>query len=234
MNQNNPMELKELLVAAEKAGRSLIDSAEKDLDANVPKCPEWNNLELINHMKMVWWFGASQISAGNENERTVPSDEMKNSPLEQLEHLLDTFQIKDFSSPCWSWTSNKTVGFWVRRMAHENTVHNLDAEETLGTRSSISNLLALDGIEEKLFLISESDISFPHNSIHLHCTDCEGEWMLTASSGDLEIKREHGKGDAAVRGKAEDIFLYLWGRGQENLECFGDEETINNWSNIGP
>ena len=58
MNQNNPMELKELLVAAEKAGRSLIDSAEKDLDANVPKCPEWNNLELINHMKMVWWFGA--------------------------------------------------------------------------------------------------------------------------------------------------------------------------------
>ena len=58
--------------------------------------------------------------------------------------------------------------------------------------------------------------------------------MLTASSGDLEIKREHGKGDAAVRGKAEDIFLYLWGRGQENLECFGDEETINNWSNIGP
>ena len=37
MNQNNPMELKELLVAAEKAGRSLIDSAEKDLDANVPK-----------------------------------------------------------------------------------------------------------------------------------------------------------------------------------------------------
>ena len=146
MNKNNPMKLKELLVAAEKAGRSLIDSAEKDLDANVPKCPEWNNLELINHMKMVWWFGASQISAGNENERTVPSDEMKNSPLEQLEHLLDVFQIKDFSSPCWSWTSNKTVGFWVRRMAHENTVHNLDAQETLGTRSSISNLLALDGI----------------------------------------------------------------------------------------
>jgi len=233
LEQNNHMELKELLVVAEEAGRSLIDSAEKDLDANVPKCPEWNNSELLNHLKMVWWFSAAQISAGDQNERAVPSDEMKDSPLDQLEHLLDAFQINDFSSPCWSWTSNKTVGFWVRRMAHENTVHNWDAEGALGTHSPISTLLALDGIEEKLGLL-KSDADFPNTSIHLHCTDCGGEWILSTSSGELEIKREHGKADAAVKGKAEDILLYLWGRGQENLECFGDEETINNWSSIGP
>ena len=233
MNQNNTVEFKELLVAVEQAGRSLIDSAEKDLDAIVPTCPEWNNLELLNHMKMVWWFAASQIAAGNEHERTVPSDEMKNSPLEQLEHLLDTFQINDFSSPCWSWTTNRTVGFWVRRMAHENTVHNWDTEGTLGTHSSVPPLLAVDGIEEKLFM-HPADADFPDASIHLHCTDCEGEWMLASSGGELEIKREHGKGDAAVRGKAEDILLYLWGRGQENLECFGDEEVINAWALIGP
>ncbi len=233
MNQNNPVEFKELLVAVEQAGRSLIDSAEKDLDAIVPTCPEWNNLELLNHMKMVWWFAASQIAAGNEHERTVPSDEMKNSPLEQLEHLLDTFQINDFSSPCWSWTTNRTVGFWVRRMAHENTVHNWDTEGTLGAHSSVPPLLAVDGIEEKLFM-HPADADFPDASIHLHCTDCEGEWMLASSGGELEIKREHGKGDAAVRGRAEDILLYLWGRGQENLECFGDEEVINAWALIGP
>ena len=232
MNQNSHMELSELLVVAEQAGRSLIASAEKDLDATVPTCPGWNNLELLNHMKMVWWFGASQINAGNENERAVPSDEMKNSPLEQLENLLNEFQDNDFSSPCWSWTTNKTVGFWVRRMAHENTVHNWDTEGTLDTRSSISTLLALDGIEEKLFMYP-ADTNFPDASIHLHCTDCEGEWMLALSSGELEIKREHGKGDAAVKGRAEDILLYLWGRGQENLECFGDEEVINTWARIG-
>ena len=233
MNQNSHMELSELLVVAEQAGRSLIASAEKDLDATVPTCPGWNNLELLNHMKMVWWFGASQINAGNENERAVPSDEMKNSPLEQLENLLNEFQDNDFSSPCWSWTTNKTVGFWVRRMAHENTVHNWDTEGTLNTRSSISTLLALDGIEEKLFMF-RTDADFPNASIHLHCTDCEGEWMLASSDGELEIKREHGKGDAAVRGRAEDILLYLWGRGQENLECFGEEEVINTWARIGP
>ena len=233
MNQNSHMELKELLVVAEQAGRSLVDSAEKDHDATVPTCPEWNNLELLNHMKMVWWFAASQINTGNETERTVPSDEMKNSPLEQLEDLLNSCQVNDFSSPCWSWTTNKTVGFWVRRMAHENTVHNWDTEGTLDTRSSISTLLALDGIEEKLFMYP-ADTNFPDASIHLHCTDCEGEWMLASSSGGLEIKREHGKGDAAVKGRAEDILLYLWGRGQENLECFGDEEVINTWARIGP
>ena len=233
MNQNNTMDLKELLTVAEQAGRSLIDSAEKDLDATVPTCPEWNNLELLNHMKMVWWFAASQINAGNETERTAPSGEMKNSPLEQLETLLKACQVNDFSSPCWSWTTNKTVGFWVRRMAHENTVHNWDSEGTLDSRSSISTLLALDGIEEKLFM-HPADADFPDASIHLHCTDCEGEWMLASSGGELEIKREHGKGDAAVKGRAEDILLYLWGRGQENLECFGDEEVINTWARIGP
>ena len=36
MNQNSHMELSELLVVAEQAGRSLIASAEKDLDAIVP------------------------------------------------------------------------------------------------------------------------------------------------------------------------------------------------------
>ena len=140
MNQNSHMELSELLVVAEQAGRSLIASAEKDLDATVPTCPGWNNLELLNHMKMVWWFGASQINAGNENERAVPSDEMKNSPLEQLENLLNEFQDNDFSSPCWSWTPNKTVGFWVRRMAHENTVHNWDTEGPISKRYTITTV----------------------------------------------------------------------------------------------
>jgi uncharacterized protein (TIGR03083 family) len=234
VNQTSNLEFEELLVVAEEAGRSLITYAEKDLDANVPNCPGWNNLELLNHMKGVWWFVAAQIVAGNDSERAIPSDEPLDSPLSQLTHLIDAFKSSDFSSPAWSWTSDKTVGFFIRRMAHENTVHDWDAKNALGIDGQIPTLLALDGIEEKLFLVSESGATFPNASIHLHCTDCEGEWMLALSSGELEIKREHGKGDAAVKGRAEDILLYLWGRGQENLECFGDEEVINTWARIGP
>ena len=72
MNQTSNLEFEELLVVAEEAGRSLITYAEKDLDANVPNCPGWNNLELLNHMKGVWWFVAAQIVAGNDSERAIP------------------------------------------------------------------------------------------------------------------------------------------------------------------
>ena len=236
MNQTSNLEFEELLVVAEEAGRSLITYAEKDLDANVPNCPGWNNLELLNHMKVIWWFVAAQIVAGNDSERAIPSDEILDSPLSQLTHLMDTFKSSDFSSPAWSWTwgSDKTVGFFIRRMAHENTVHDWDAKNALGIDGQIPTLLALDGIEEKLFLVSESGATLPNASIHLHCTDCEGEWMLSPSGTDLKIVREHGKGDAAVRGEAKQILLYLWGRKIENLDFFGDEEVIKAWGEIGP
>ena len=242
MNQTSNLEFEELLVVAEEAGRSLITYAEKDLDANVPNCPGWNNLELLNHMKVIWWFVAAQIVAGNDSERAIPSDEILDSPLSQLTHLMDTFKSSDFSSPAWSWTwgSDKTVGFFIRRIAHENTVHDWDAKNALGIDGQIPTLLALDGIEEKLFLVSEtlrvseSGATLPNASIHLHCTDCEGEWMLSPSGADLKIVREHGKGDAAVRGEAKQILLYLWGRKIENLDFFGDEEVIKAWGEIGP
>ena len=248
MNQTSNLEFEELLVVAEEAGRSLITFAEKDLDANVPNCPGWNNLELLNHMKGVWWFVAAQIVAGNDSERAIPSDEPLDSPLSQLTHLIDAFKSSDFSSPAWSWTSDKTVGFFIRRMAHENTVHDWDAKNALGIDGQIPTILALDGIEEKLFLVSESgatltnasnhlhctDADFPNASFHFHCTDCEGEWMLSPSGTDLKIVREHGKGDAAVRGEAKQILLYLWGRKIENLDFFGDQEVIKAWGEIGP
>lgn len=236
MNQTSNLEFEELLVVAEEAGRSLITYAEKDLDANVPNCPGWNNLELLNHMKVIWWFVAAQIVAGNDSEKAIPSDEPLDSPLSQLTHLMDTFKSSDFSSPAWSWTwgSDKTVGFFIRRMAHENTVHDWDAKNALGIDGQIPTILALDGIEEKLFLVSESGATLPNASIHLHCTDCEGEWMLSPSGTDLKIVREHGKGDAAVRGEAKQILLYLWGRKIENLDFFGDEEVIKAWGEIGP
>ena len=236
MNQTSNLEFEELLVVAEEAGRSLITYAEKDLDANVPNCPGWNNLELLNHMKVIWWFVAAQIVAGNDSEKAIPSDEPLDSPLSQLTHLMDTFKSSDFSSPAWSWTwgPDKTVGFFIRRMAHENTVHDWDAKNALGIDGQIPTLLALDGIEEKLFLVSESGSTLPNASIHLHCTDCEGEWMLSPSGTDLKIVREHGKGDAAVRGEAKQILLYLWGRKIENLDFFGDEEVIKAWGEIGP
>ncbi len=58
--------------------------------------------------------------------------------------------------------------------------------------------------------------------------------MLTAQDGVLTVTHEHAKGDAAARGPAQDLLLYLWGRGRENLACHGDAALIDAWGAVTP
>ena len=60
-------------------------------------------------------------------------------------------------------------------------------------------------------------------TIHFHCTDADGEWLITRVGDDVVVTREHAKGDVAARGSASDLALFLWGRvGADQLEVFGD------------
>ena len=40
--------------------------------------------------------------------------------------------------------------------------------------------------------------------------------------------------DAAARGSAQDILLYLWGRGRDDLESHGDDALIDAWGSVTP
>jgi len=77
-------------------------------------------------------------------------------------------------------------------------------------------------------------VEYPTGSLHLHRTDGDGEWLISTVDGQLQVTREHSKGDAAVRGSAEGLLLYLWDRRRDGLECFGDEKVINHWAAITP
>ena len=57
-------------------------------------------------------------------------------------------------------------------------------------------------------------------TVHLHCTDVEGEWLLHV---DGRVERAHAKGDLAIRGAASDMLLALYGRVPvDKLELIGD------------
>ena len=51
----------------------------------------------------------------------------------------------------WTWGSDKTVGFVLRRMAHETAVHRVDAERAAGRDEPLDAELASDGVDEFLF-----------------------------------------------------------------------------------
>jgi predicted lipid carrier protein YhbT len=69
-------------------------------------------------------------------------------------------------------------------------------------------------------------------SIHLHCTDIEGEWMITLTPAGFAWEHAHGKGTVAVRGSAGDLVLLLYGRRRADdarLARFGDLGLLDHW-----
>ncbi len=90
--------------------------------------------------------------------------------------------------------------------------------------------LGSDGIDEFLaHMVSDVVADAPElgGSVHLHCTDVPGEWMVRPTAGGgLNVIREHAKGDAAMRGTSSDLLLVLWRRqGLATIEVIGDAEV---------
>jgi predicted lipid carrier protein YhbT len=75
-------------------------------------------------------------------------------------------------------------------------------------------------------------------SIHVHCTDTEGEWLVQLpADGERVVTREHAKADVALRGPAEGLLLMLWGRldsAAADLEVIGDTDVVNRWVELFP
>jgi uncharacterized protein (TIGR03083 family) len=124
--------------------------------------------------------------------------------------------------------------FWVRRRAHETTEHRVDAESAAGNVAAIDPAFASDGIDEYLMMFAPrfgAGLGELGGSLHLHCTDVEGEWLIVPGPDGIVVTREHAKGDVAARGRAEDLLLLLWGRRGPSdatpaVEVFGDEALL--------
>lgn len=221
------------LAVIEREGAELLAAARRGrLDAPVPGCPGWALADLVWHVGEVHDFWGTVVrdrlgdpSSYAEPER--PADvELVGFAAERLDRLLDALRDADPATPVWSWTTRKDVGFVFRRMAHETTVHRMDAQAALGDARPIDAAFASDGIDEFLehFTADVIDGEAPlAGSVHLHCTDVDGEWLVRPTPDGLETTREHAKGDAAMRGPAPDLLMVLWRRAPlSTVDVIGD------------
>ena len=75
-------------------------------------------------------------------------------------------------------------------------------------------------------------------SIHVHCTDTEGEWFVRLpAGGERVVTREHAKADVALRGPAEGLLLFLWGRVASNaagVDVVGNTDVVQRWGELFP
>jgi predicted lipid carrier protein YhbT len=110
-------------------------------------------------------------------------------------------------------------------------VHRVDAQAAHDRVAPVTPPeLASDGIAEVLdvMLARLRDAAAGNGeTVHLHCTDTEGEWLLTLEPERVRVRLGHAKGDCAARGTASDLLLFLWGRlPADGLEVFGHAELL--------
>ncbi|MCW2791598.1 MAG: hypothetical protein JWO76_696 [Nocardioides sp.] len=223
--------------------------------ARVPGCPEWDAADLLWHLATVQHFWATIVRTrpeGPAEDHEPPRPDSYAGLLatydDQSAALLAELEAADPAERAWTWSTEQTVGFTIRRQAHEALVHRLDAEQTAGGVTPLDAALAADGVEECL------DVMFgglpPWGEFHpdprfvrVDLTDSgESVWVQLGrfvgtdpdddthyDDDDIHVVPDPGaEPDAVVAGPAGALDTWLWRRGDDSeIRVTGDREVFD-------
>jgi uncharacterized protein (TIGR03083 family) len=224
-------------------------------DARVPGCPDWNTDDLLWHLAEVQWFWGTVIAtrpAGPPQDhpdrpqgRSALLDFFDQASAALIEALTDA----DPAEQAWSWASEQTVGFTLRRQAHEVLIHRLDAEQTAGDITPLPADLAGDGVAELMEVIHGSQppawARFTPSGLHTAIELTDTATRIRVATGLFQgtdpksgehydgahlLRVDDGPADVVVRGPAGDIDAWLWRRRNETgIVIDGDQTAYAEW-----
>lgn len=225
--------------------------AELPAETPVPSCPGWDVTDLLWHLGEVQWFWAQVIGSGcvHPRELTV-ADPQRPADVRGLRafghsasaDLVRVLEDTPSDRAAWSWSTEQTVGFTVRRQAHEVLVHRIDAELAAGARTPLPTAMAADGVDEALTIMygglpSWAAFTPTHGAVRIEVTDGPGVWTVTpgratgtddegAAVDEPALRVESDptvKTAGSLRGSAADLECWIWNRAYEGtLERTGD------------
>jgi uncharacterized protein (TIGR03083 family) len=201
------------------------------LDERVPTCPGWTGADLVRHVAEVYLHKTETMRQGAYPAPWPP--ELPGDLLVALDdaygQLVGELTSRDPADHSLTWyTPDQTVGFWVRRMAHETVIHRLDAEAAAGVaHAPIPTDLADDGIEELLVcFLSFTTFAYPEE-LGEHLPECdgrtvqiateEGGWQVQLGPERITVERGHFDGEVGVSGEAGAVLRWLWRRAGDDV-----------------
>lgn len=232
--------------------------ADCDPATQVPGCPDWSAADLLWHLAEVQWFWGRTVrtrptapgEADEGPERPPTYDGLLAAFDEYSAALAAELAAADPADPAWTWSQEQTVGFVVRRQAHEALIHRLDAEQAAGQTTPLDPVLAADGVDECLDVMFGgcppwgSFAGLPHY-VRVDLTDSgESIWVqigrFTGTDpddgvhhdvDDISVVADPGvDADASVRGPAAALDAWLWRRGDDGeIRVTGDRAVYDHF-----
>ena len=205
--------------------------------APVASCPGWNVGDLIFHVgKVQRWFHY-MLETNGADPKGSPRAAKPETDANMVEWFREGAEaIENYlagvsdTGPVWSFTGGDAGRWAKRRQAQELLVHRFDAELAGGVVSAADATMCADGVDELLtvFVPRLKEKAQLTGTIHFHCTDTDGEWMLTPQATGIEVTREHGKGDVALRAPAQVLLQVVWRRMSVDEAIAGGAEVFGN------
>jgi uncharacterized protein (TIGR03083 family) len=210
--------------------------AESEPTAAVPTCPGWTVADLTHHVGEVYLHKTLCMREGAEPDPWPPAGLADEAPLALLDRAYEAlraeFAARKPEDAAGGWyTPDRTVGFWIRRMAQETVIHRIDAE--LGAGGSVSPVpddLAIDGIDELLkvfvaFSVAEWGPYFadalgssPGRTFALRAQGTS--WQVRTGPALFEVTDGTGApADVSISGPPAALLRWVWNR--EDAEASG-------------
>lgn len=241
------LDLPTTLQFIEREGEALIAAAETNPESMVRACPGWTNTDLAIHTtgvhRRVAHWTANRLQKPERWPDHEPADPSAPWDWCRAGLALVLASLRDIGpeESVWTWTDRKNGGFYHRRMLQETVVHRWDAQDAAGTPSPIDAEVATDGVNE-IFDVGMryrgdgSAVDYPEGDVLLERTDGVDRWRIRAMDGTLLVAQNGDAGtsaDATVQGHAEDLLLWIWGRGGQ-VTIGGDTDVAEAWAAVAP
>ncbi len=216
----------------------------RPLEAPVAACPGWDVKRLVTHLGDVHRWATYALTHGRAPDpdpgfEPPSDDELAVWIVDGAAGLTAAIEAGDPDAETWHpFPLEQRRWVWARRQAIETAIHRWDAEQAGGAAAPIDPRLATDGVHEYVEMglprvLRREQVGAPDASLHLHCTDVDGEWLLWGDGGDYRMLPIHDKGDAALRGTAADLLLVLMGRVDRSaIEVLGDPAAAAAWLDL--
>lgn len=185
---------------------------EVDPVAVVPSCPGWTVGDLVDHVGGVHQWARHAVVEGNpegEPESPTPGTDLASWYGGHAAALRDALREAGPDGAAWTFGTEQTAGWWLRRQVHETTMHTRDLLAAGGRVDewTVSPDLAWDGVHEVATEFYPRQVRLGRTeplpgTLRLVATDVAGE-PVTIGTAEPVVE---------VRAPAVEVLLMLWHR----------------------
>ncbi|WP_290058258.1 maleylpyruvate isomerase family mycothiol-dependent enzyme [Amycolatopsis solani] len=215
-----------------------------DPDARVPTCPDWPVRVLVGHIGQAHRWAAGIVRSG-PSPVPDPFDADPGSPEKWSDWLLEgAADLEDAvlaagETPVWTFFGPGPARFWLRRMAHDTTVHHADAAFAAGAAFEVAPDLAADAISEWLDVLSDpvtptlnpafAELRGTGQTLRADPGDGPG-WLITRTPDGVRWNHAAGPADTTLAGPVGDLLLVLTRRlPAGRVTITGDPTLAEHW-----